>query len=467
IYDECKYEGDVPQGWGNISAKEMVRRFWLGTVQGCYVGHGETYLHPKDILWWSKGGVLHGESPERIAFLRDLMEETPFNDMTPSEPAKGIYVLAKPGEHYLVYFDGPGRATLDLPGERPYKVDVIDTWEMTVTPMGAPVAPGERPFSTSRGGGLVRVRSYAPGERMRPHANMHAVPAGGTAPLTVRFTARGELARVWDFGDGTRSTERSPTHTYERPGHYTAKLTVTDEEGVSASAQMRIAVEGKPGDAIVRVGLREGETHPVKLSGKIARGGDGSFDLGDGEPWKWVTVGDGPIETLEGLKSFTILGWARPTDLATGPGGNRIAFSLNYNRSGLDLVHLRDGRLRLSVNEWPDRVRNDSSPGKLRVGEWTFFAVTYDGTRERENVRWYFGGGGAPAEFDRVTSYSRGPTGRDSGELTVGNYNTTLHRHGLDRQFRGSLRAIEVFGSRIGLGGVLGPEAIRRRQRGE
>ncbi|MHC4252878.1 MAG: DUF5060 domain-containing protein, partial [Planctomycetota bacterium] len=38
IYDECKYEGDVPQGWGNISAKEMVRRFWLGTVQGCYVG---------------------------------------------------------------------------------------------------------------------------------------------------------------------------------------------------------------------------------------------------------------------------------------------------------------------------------------------------------------------------------------------------------------------------------------------
>ena len=68
---------------------------------------------------------------------------------------------------------------------------------------------------------------------------------------------------------------------------------------------------------------------------------------------------------------------------------------------------------------------------------------------------------------DRATSYARGPTGRGSGELTVGNYNTTLHRHGLDRQFRGGLRAIEVFGSRIGPAGALGPEAIRRRQRGE
>jgi len=63
IFDECRYEGNIPQGWGNIDAPEMTRRFWLGTMGGCYVGHGETYVHPDDILWWSKGGVLHGESP--------------------------------------------------------------------------------------------------------------------------------------------------------------------------------------------------------------------------------------------------------------------------------------------------------------------------------------------------------------------------------------------------------------------
>jgi hypothetical protein len=33
-YDECKYEGNIPKRWGNISAQEMVRQFWLGTVSG-------------------------------------------------------------------------------------------------------------------------------------------------------------------------------------------------------------------------------------------------------------------------------------------------------------------------------------------------------------------------------------------------------------------------------------------------
>jgi hypothetical protein len=51
VIDECAYEGDIDQGWGNITGEEMVRRFWEGAVRGGYVGHGETYLHPEDILW--------------------------------------------------------------------------------------------------------------------------------------------------------------------------------------------------------------------------------------------------------------------------------------------------------------------------------------------------------------------------------------------------------------------------------
>jgi hypothetical protein len=38
IYDECKYAGNILKRWGNISAQELVRRFWLGTVSGVYVG---------------------------------------------------------------------------------------------------------------------------------------------------------------------------------------------------------------------------------------------------------------------------------------------------------------------------------------------------------------------------------------------------------------------------------------------
>lgn len=140
-------------------------------------------------------------------------------------------------------------------------------------------------------------------------------------------------------------------------------------------------------------------------------------------------------------------------------------FNLNYDRSGFDLVCLQDGRLRLAVNEWPDRCRNDSSPGKIGIGRWTFFAVTYDGTKTEYNVRWYFGDADTPAELDRTTSYSRGQTGKGSGRLTVGNYNETIHHHGLDRQFRGRLRSIKIFGSRIGSNGALPLSTIREHQR--
>lgn len=467
IYDECRYEGNIPQGWGNISAEQMVRHFWLGTITGCYVGHGETYLHPKDILWWSKGGVLHGKSPARIAFLKKIMEQAPvFEELTPTEPRPDSYVLSKRGEYYLVYFANPVAVTLDLPGAKPYKADGIETWEMTVTPL-ATASPGKFSFSAPKAGYLLRLSPYKPGEKIRPEAKASASPTEGTAPLKVQFSSPTKLRRRWTFGDGTSSSQRNPAHTYKQPGLYTATLTVTDESGLSASSTLGIAVDWTSGSPLVRVGFKDGDTPRVKLHGKILRAKDGTYNLAEGPPWKWISVGDKPIEALEGLRSFTILGWVNPTSLKIGKGGNRIAFNLNYNRSGFDLVCLEDGRFRLAVNEWPDGVRNDSSPGRIRVGRWTFFAVTYDGTKSGKNVRWYFGDADAPAKLDLTTTYSRGATGKGSGNLTIGNYNETIHRHGQDRQFRGRVRGIRIFGSRTGPRGALSLSLVRRQQREE
>ena len=59
----------------------MVNRFWKVTTSGGYCTHGEVFLDPQQenideaVLWWAKGGSLHGESPKRIAFLRKIMEE--------------------------------------------------------------------------------------------------------------------------------------------------------------------------------------------------------------------------------------------------------------------------------------------------------------------------------------------------------------------------------------------------------
>jgi len=468
VYDECKYEGNIPQGWGNISAEEMTHRFWMGTCSGCYVGHGETYKHPDDVLWWSKGGVLHGQSPPRIAFLKRILAGEPFEQMAPDRKlCPGNYALSLPGRRYLVYCMSPAGFGMPLPAGKAFKADGIDTWGMTSRPLGTARGPTYR-FTPPKAPYLLRLAAYEPGEPLRPEAKAAAEPREGVAPLKVTFTAGGGGRYRWDFGDGATGEGARAQHTYKEPGIYTARLTVTDARGAEAGANVTVAVDS-PGGAsapIVRVGVAGADKPRVKLHGKIARGKDGAFDFGDGPPWKWVSVGDGPVEALEGLRSFTVVGWAKASSLAAGPGGNRIAFNLNYDRGGFDLVCLPDGRLRLSVNEWPDRVRNDSSPGKIRMGEWVFFAVTYDATRSKDNVHWHFGGANAPASLDRATTYTRGPTGPGSGPLTIGNYNTTIHRHGTDRQFRGRLRDIRIYGSRVSSRGALGAAAIRAIQKG-
>ncbi len=142
VVDECKYEGNIHRHWGNITAQEMVCRFWMGFASGGYVGHGETYIHPQDILWWAKGGKLYGESPARIAFLRLIMEEGPQEGLETADLGKDARAAGLAGvrDEYFLLYNGIGQPAyqiLELPEGRQYEIDIIDTWEMTVTP-----APG-------------------------------------------------------------------------------------------------------------------------------------------------------------------------------------------------------------------------------------------------------------------------------------------------------------------------------------
>ncbi|SMH44700.1 Protein of unknown function [Rathayibacter oskolensis] len=134
VIDECAYEGDIDQGWGNITGEEMTRRFWEGAVRGGYVGHGETYLNDREELWWSKGGELVGDSPARIAFLRRITEEMPGGRMDPL-PSDWDAPWGGSGDVQLVYFgfNRPRfRTIVRDPADR-WTVDVIDTWGMSVS----------------------------------------------------------------------------------------------------------------------------------------------------------------------------------------------------------------------------------------------------------------------------------------------------------------------------------------------
>jgi PKD repeat protein len=48
---------------------------------------------------------------------------------------------------------------------------------------------------------------------------------------------------LWSFGDGVTSTEQKPTHTYAGRGHYDVVLTVTDDDGASASKTKRVDIK--------------------------------------------------------------------------------------------------------------------------------------------------------------------------------------------------------------------------------
>jgi len=135
VWDECKYEGNIQRRWGNISGEEMTRRFWRGVTDGAYVGHGETYLDPADVLWWSKGGVLHGQSPARIAFLRQLMETHASDGLYPLPNQKYAAASTRDGSFYLYYFDlnQPAEMDFELPKNAKFKAEIIDPWKMTST----------------------------------------------------------------------------------------------------------------------------------------------------------------------------------------------------------------------------------------------------------------------------------------------------------------------------------------------
>ena len=97
---------------------------------------------------------------------------------------------------------------------------------------------------------VVRVCSAPSGSNHPPTASLSASPTSGTAPLTVSFTLSesdpdgDSLTCTLDFGDGsTRSGCSNTSHTYSSAGSYTARYTVRDPDGATASDTVTISVK--------------------------------------------------------------------------------------------------------------------------------------------------------------------------------------------------------------------------------
>lgn len=126
-------------------------------------------------------------------------------------------------------------------------------------------------------------------------------PLSGTAPLTVSYSGSpysgsGPYTYAWAFGDGTRSTVSSGTHTYDSAGSYSVTLVCNDSVGGSASATAGPVVVGSPPLLIVTAAANTTAVpvgSPVTFSA-TSSGGSGSttfaWRLGDGTTATGATV---------------------------------------------------------------------------------------------------------------------------------------------------------------------------------
>ncbi|MFV5915466.1 PKD domain-containing protein, partial [Bacillus cereus] len=89
-------------------------------------------------------------------------------------------------------------------------------------------------------------------EKTNTILNMNG-PYSGIVNEEIQFHSDGTksengkvISYLWNFGDGTTSTEANPTHVYGEKGTYTVELTVKDSRGKESKEQTKVTVKQDP-----------------------------------------------------------------------------------------------------------------------------------------------------------------------------------------------------------------------------
>ena len=164
------------------------------------------------------------------------------------------YDSAGVASYNFSFGDGNGTGWTDRPeASHPYQQDgvfvatllVRDALGVVSNPSSMAVRVLDRPPVAVPGSNVSRALTFEP---VQFWAN--ASDADGTV-----------IDRLWDFGDYTTSIEADPVHNYSDSGVYDVQLSVTDDDGSSASFALRIIVDDRPPicsiDALVDTGTIE------------------------------------------------------------------------------------------------------------------------------------------------------------------------------------------------------------------
>ncbi|WP_411112334.1 ThuA domain-containing protein [Streptomyces sp. 029-5] len=338
----------------------------------------------------------------------------------------------------------------DLKWNQPFDADFGPDGALYVIDFG--LGSGTGRGGSNEGSGIYRIDYVADGRL--PDAKATTTPDSGPAPLKVKFSSEGSglpggkpVTYAWDFdGDGTTdSTEPNPSHVYRDKGRFTARLTVTGPDGLTALSVQEITV---------------GNTRPVVTLQQSPNGG--MFSFGDTIPFTvkvtdredGKTGPDGRIDCsrvvvqsqlghdshLHPLDNYTGCTGEIVTDAGDshGPGQNLYyGITAQYEDKGAEGVPALTGStsltLRTTFREAEHRTatggahdgtviadRADSSGGKrvteIEDGDWiSFDPVNLKGIKS-VTVGASSGGLGGDIEFRNGS-----PTGPLLGKVTIPN----------------------------------------------
>ena len=161
-----------------------------------------------------------------------------------------------------------------------------------------------------------------------PTAEIAAEPLIGPPPLTVKLSGAGSsdpdgsvVEMRWDLGDGQTAVGAEVEHVYAGVGNYPTVLTVTDDAGASASAQVLVKVGGCPDYA---AGAAQGSLDApavVEASGlAISRRSPGvlwTHNDSEGAPRLYTATLKGAPLGVYTLQGAEVRDWE---DMALGPG---------------------------------------------------------------------------------------------------------------------------------------------------
>ena len=220
---------------------------------------------------------------------RFFQAHLPFQKMEPANELTASttdFVFAQPGQTYAVYLPEGGTADLNLSGSssstafdvwwyNPRSGGALERGSQASIQGGATRNLGRPPSNTSSDWvALVKTGSPATGNQP-PLAAFETDVTSGTAPLDVLFDATGSsdpdgtiASYLWDFGDGSSSSDRRLTHTYAEPGTYRVSLTVTDDQGLSDQAEKEILVEASGGGDLPVVYISRIDADAAEPGGK-------------------------------------------------------------------------------------------------------------------------------------------------------------------------------------------------------